>query len=162
MPRRLPCLSSSYSFSLIAEAERPALLRNARVEKKMVILRPCQPLVQRPNLPFLVCSSHTNCLAPFPTVSIRLWSFHSQRQPGNAPLCLVAKATPEQNLNTLNLQDIIEGDDDGFDGEGGFSTPRGGSRGRGDEKDYDRDPEFAEILGSCLDDPEKARSKVSS
>uniref|UniRef100_A0A2P2KC95 Uncharacterized protein LOC103415859 n=1 Tax=Rhizophora mucronata TaxID=61149 RepID=A0A2P2KC95_RHIMU len=25
---------------------------------------------------------------------------------------------------------------------------------------YDKDPEFAEILGSCLDDPQKARSKV--
>ncbi|CBI27953.3 unnamed protein product, partial [Vitis vinifera] len=26
--------------------------------------------------------------------------------------------------------------------------------------DYDRNPEFAEILGSCLDDPQKARSKM--
>uniref|UniRef100_A0A2P2KCA0 Uncharacterized protein n=1 Tax=Rhizophora mucronata TaxID=61149 RepID=A0A2P2KCA0_RHIMU len=25
---------------------------------------------------------------------------------------------------------------------------------------YDKDPEFAEILGSCLDDPQKARSKM--
>lgn len=138
------------------------MLRNAGVEKKMVILRPWQPLVQSPNLSFLVCSRHTNCLAPFPAVSIRLWSFHSQPQPSSPPLCSVAKATPEQNLNTLNLQDIIEGDEDHLDGEGGFSTPRGGSRGRDHEKDYDRDPEFAEILGSCLDDPEKARSKVSS
>ena len=29
-----------------------------------------------------------------------------------------------------------------------------------EEKDYDRDPELAEILGSCLDDPGKARTKV--
>lgn len=35
-------------------------------------------------------------------------------------------------------------------------------RGRVDERDYDRDPEFAEILGSCLDDPQKAQSKVKS
>lgn len=30
-----------------------------------------------------------------------------------------------------------------------------------EEKDYDRDPEFAEILGSVLDNPQKAQSKVS-
>ncbi|XP_051114389.1 uncharacterized protein LOC127240010 [Andrographis paniculata] len=34
---------------------------------------------------------------------------------------------------------------------------RGGGFG---EKDYDKDPEFAEILGACLDDPDKARSKL--
>lgn len=34
------------------------------------------------------------------------------------------------------------------------------SEGRGGEKDYDRDPEFADIIGSSLDDPDKARSKV--
>ncbi|KAK8966954.1 hypothetical protein KSP40_PGU001247 [Platanthera guangdongensis] len=33
-------------------------------------------------------------------------------------------------------------------------------RGRRDEKDYDRDPELADILGSCFDDPKKAQSKV--
>ncbi|KAL5573048.1 hypothetical protein UlMin_022645 [Ulmus minor] len=29
-----------------------------------------------------------------------------------------------------------------------------------EHRDYDRDPEFAEILGSCLDNPEKAQSKM--
>ena len=38
--------------------------------------------------------------------------------------------------------------------------PRSGFGGREEEMDYDRNPEFAEILGSCLDDPQKARSKV--
>ncbi|XP_020581602.1 uncharacterized protein LOC110025455 isoform X4 [Phalaenopsis equestris] len=32
-------------------------------------------------------------------------------------------------------------------------------RARRDEKDYDRDPEIADILGSCFDDPKKAQSK---
>lgn len=32
--------------------------------------------------------------------------------------------------------------------------------GREGEKDYDRDPEFAEILGTCVDDPQKAQSRV--
>lgn len=35
-------------------------------------------------------------------------------------------------------------------------------RGRQDEKDYDKDPEFAEILGSYFDDPQKAQSTVLS
>ncbi|XP_020672887.1 uncharacterized protein LOC110092598 [Dendrobium catenatum] len=33
-------------------------------------------------------------------------------------------------------------------------------RARRDEKDYDRDPELADILGSCFDDPKKAQAKV--
>ncbi|XP_020581604.1 uncharacterized protein LOC110025455 isoform X6 [Phalaenopsis equestris] len=33
-------------------------------------------------------------------------------------------------------------------------------RARRDEKDYDRDPEIADILGSCFDDPKKAQSKT--
>lgn len=41
----------------------------------------------------------------------------------------------------------------------GFGAREGG--GEGGDKDYDRDPEFAEILGSCIDDPDKAKSKVS-
>ncbi|XP_073145832.1 uncharacterized protein [Henckelia pumila] len=57
----------------------------------------------------------------------------------------------------------------GFDGEAvddnedkdEFPWSRGGFSGGEDEgKDYDKDPEFAEIIGSYLDDPEKARSKL--
>lgn len=73
-------------------------------------------------------------------------------------MCL-AKATPEQNFKTLSLEGVNEDDND-YDGEDSFFPA--GLRGKDDRKDYDRDPEFAEILGSCLDDPEKARSKVSS
>ncbi|KAG0476170.1 hypothetical protein HPP92_013011 [Vanilla planifolia] len=39
-------------------------------------------------------------------------------------------------------------------------TSEGAFRGRGDEKDYDRDPEIAEILGSYFDDPEKGQSML--
>ncbi|CAH9131252.1 unnamed protein product [Cuscuta epithymum] len=45
---------------------------------------------------------------------------------------------------------ISSGDDE----EDGF----GGRKGVG--KDYDRDPEFGEILGSLIVDPEKAKSKI--
>lgn len=43
------------------------------------------------------------------------------------------------------------------------TTSRKAYRGRRSEegKDYDKDPEFADILGSCLDDPQRAKSKVS-
>lgn len=50
-----------------------------------------------------------------------------------------------------------EGED--YDGDDEFLN-ESGFRGREGEKDFDRDPEFAEIIGSSLDDPEKARSKV--
>lgn len=80
-----------------------------------------------------------------------------------------AKASRSQKLNTQNLereieeekQEYEEEDEDEEEFEDEFSG-RGGYRGREEEKDYDRDPEFAEILGSCLDDPQKARSKVST
>ncbi|XP_021641066.2 uncharacterized protein LOC110635879 isoform X3 [Hevea brasiliensis] len=48
-------------------------------------------------------------------------------------------------------------DDD--DGENEFPSQVRFS-GREEEKNYDKDPEFAEILGSCLDDPQKAQSKM--
>ncbi|KAJ8750890.1 hypothetical protein K2173_016071 [Erythroxylum novogranatense] len=45
------------------------------------------------------------------------------------------------------------------DFEGEFSW-QGSSGRREEEINYDKDPEFAEILGSCLEDPQKARSKM--
>ena len=72
-----------------------------------------------------------------------------------------------QNSKTQNFPEVTAQDEDGFynedeyEDEDGFST-RGGFTGREEERNYDKDPEFAEILGSCLDDPEKAQSKVSS
>ncbi|KAI9126843.1 hypothetical protein K1719_002439 [Acacia pycnantha] len=55
----------------------------------------------------------------------------------------------------IDLKDEQEDDNDyaaGFSGKGANAGKQ--------EKDYDRDPEFAEIIGSCLDDPNKARSKI--
>lgn len=49
--------------------------------------------------------------------------------------------------------------DDEREGEEDLSNPSG-HRVRQDEKDYDRDPEFAEILGSSFDDPQKAQARV--
>ncbi|KAJ0090600.1 hypothetical protein Patl1_13415 [Pistacia atlantica] len=55
------------------------------------------------------------------------------------------------------LQSEIDKDEEEEEAE--TVSPRG-FRGKEQEKDYDKDPEFAEILGSCLDDPQKAQSKM--
>lgn len=55
----------------------------------------------------------------------------------------------------IDIEAEVEAEsEDRFSGRGGFT-------GRAEEKDFDRDPEFAEIMGACLDDPQKARSKVN-
>lgn len=54
---------------------------------------------------------------------------------------------------------MVDEQGEDYDGDDGFWS-ESGFRGREGEKDYDRDPEFAEIIGTSVDDPEKARSKV--
>ncbi|KAL2942838.1 60 kDa chaperonin 2 [Bienertia sinuspersici] len=61
-----------------------------------------------------------------------------------------------QTIRTQDSDNEIEA----LDEEGDLDGPQKRFRERGKEKDYDRDPEFAEILGSCLDDPDKAQSKM--
>ncbi|PIA42213.1 hypothetical protein AQUCO_02100230v1 [Aquilegia coerulea] len=57
----------------------------------------------------------------------------------------------------IDIEAEVDSDDDDEDEE--FSS-RKPFRGREEEKDYDRDPEFAEILGGCVDEPEKAQARV--
>ncbi|KAK4391760.1 hypothetical protein Sango_1953800 [Sesamum angolense] len=65
----------------------------------------------------------------------------------------------KQSQMEMNGFDAIGGGE--MEDEDDVSWRGGGFGGReGEEKDYDRDPEFAEILGSCLDDPDKARAKM--
>lgn len=56
------------------------------------------------------------------------------------------------DINLNNGQENENDDAAGFSGQGPYTGKQ--------EKDHDRDPEFAEILGSCLDDPNNARSKM--
>lgn len=52
-----------------------------------------------------------------------------------------------------------DGDDEEVEDE--LSSRKRGIYGAKKEKiDYDKDPEFADILGDCLDNPEKAQKKV--
>ncbi|XP_057768335.1 uncharacterized protein LOC130988512 [Salvia miltiorrhiza] len=74
---------------------------------------------------------------------------------------------PATRLTTKTLQAQLEsngfrgGDDEELDDAIDVSWAGGGFGGREvEDKDYDKDPEFAEILGSCIDDPDKAKSKM--
>ncbi|XP_058068259.1 uncharacterized protein LOC131217353 isoform X2 [Magnolia sinica] len=69
------------------------------------------------------------------------------------------KANRNDRRSTDRLQkDIKEEEEESAEGDE-FSSSNG-FRGREEEKDYDRDPEFAEILGSCFDNPQKAQSRT--
>ncbi|KAJ0986489.1 hypothetical protein J5N97_004845 [Dioscorea zingiberensis] len=79
----------------------------------------------------------------------------------------IASARRERRVETLEdikeAEVVSEEEEDGEEGEDleadEFSYPNA-FRGKEGEKDYDRDPEFAEILGSCVDDPQKAQARV--
>lgn len=64
-----------------------------------------------------------------------------------------------QNIHSSAIEVVVDDEGEDYDGVDGFLS-ESGFRGREGEKDYDRDPEFAEIIGTSLDDPDKARSKV--
>ncbi|KAL6008490.1 hypothetical protein ACLOJK_034002 [Asimina triloba] len=58
-------------------------------------------------------------------------------------------------------EDVEEEQEEEEEEEEEFSS-YGRFRRREDDKDYDRDPEFAEILGSCFEDPQKAQARVEA
>nr|XP_043625142.1 uncharacterized protein LOC122596596 [Erigeron canadensis] len=64
---------------------------------------------------------------------------------------LEAEGNDEEEVHDDN--DLVDIDWDKVEDE--FSP-----KGRDEEMNYDKDPEFAEILGTSLDDPAKARSKI--
>ncbi|XP_057507063.1 uncharacterized protein LOC130790147 [Actinidia eriantha] len=130
----------------------------------MYILHSCAPLLQPPHQQSTF-SRQSNNFPPCRTFAIRIPTCN---QPKTS--LFTARASRSQNTKTQNLKTQIEEHNDDYDGdfegeegdyigEDGFSSETR-FRGREEEKDYDRDPEFAEILGSCLDDPAKARTKM--
>lgn len=67
----------------------------------------------------------------------------------------VSEGEDDKEHDFIDIAAEVEAEsEDRFSGRGGFT-------GREEEKDFDRDPEFAEIMGACLDDPQKARTKVN-
>ncbi|XP_024181812.1 uncharacterized protein LOC112187301 [Rosa chinensis] len=123
----------------------------------MAVLHSCAPFLQTPRVPLSLFSRQKHCSPPFWAVGGPFRSCNGQPKTS----VLVAKAGRRLKLGT---QKESEGEDGGFsdeegEGEDGFSSGSG-FMGRGEGKEFDRDPEFAEIMGACLDDPQKARSKM--
>lgn len=110
-------------------------------------------------LPFpLVSSLHTKRWAPSSTFKI---SAHKQAQlcRTSLPVCKAKKLEEEEELDIDDDENYSDDEEEEDDGQQNIRSRRKVG-GREHERDYDKDPEFAEILGSCLDDPQKARSKV--
>lgn len=136
----------------------------------MVILPSFATPLQRPNLPYFKYSLHTNYYPPFTTIELPIRSYDQPKT-----FLFLSKASRSQRINTQGLQREHEEEDVDVDVDADADvtldaddeyvdefSPRGRFRGRGveEEIDYDRDPEFAEILGNCLDEPQKAQSKM--
>uniref|UniRef100_A0A7C8YU46 DNA-directed RNA polymerase n=2 Tax=Opuntia streptacantha TaxID=393608 RepID=A0A7C8YU46_OPUST len=129
----------------------------------MLLIHQSQYLLQPSKL--AECSSclHWNHCTNFPTVAYANWRCSNPRkfkaQKVASKILFLDKGhrqwTRAQNLDTEfdEVADDMQ-DDDELDG------PQRRFRERAEQRDYDRDPEFAEILGSCLDDPGKAQSKM--
>ncbi|KAL6221037.1 hypothetical protein ACLB2K_008789 [Fragaria x ananassa] len=110
----------------------------------MALLHSCSAFLQSAGVSLSLLSRQKHCRPP-------VWAVG-----GQAKTCVLdAKVGGGVKFDT---QKESEGEDGGF-GEDGFSS-RSGFVGRGEGKEFDRDPEFAEIMGACLDDPQKARSKM--
>lgn len=136
----------------------------------MFILHSCVPFPQPPTILYPNNSLQNNRFAPF-LLSVKL-SNPSYAQTKTF-LCK-ANGSRRQKLNTHNLQrEIEEEDDEDEDEDGDGDRDRDGDdddedefsawgrfRRREEENDFDRDPEIAEILGHCVDDPDKFRSKM--
>lgn len=86
----------------------------------------------------------------------RIFSTASRRQ-NEEPMAVEAELVEGGEMEGLGVEEF---DVEGEDGEEGEFSFRGGFPGRGEGTDYDKDPEFAEILGSYFDDPEKAQARV--
>ncbi|KAK6273546.1 hypothetical protein POUND7_010629 [Theobroma cacao] len=116
----------------------------------MLILNPGAFSLQAPNITRPEFSFRFNCFPPFSAVNFSLQKYAS---PKASFLVVKAKRSHEMSAQNLEIEMDEEEDNEEYEARSGF-------RGREEEKNYDKDPEFAEILGSCLDDPQKARSKM--
>ncbi|CAN4117978.1 unnamed protein product [Withania somnifera] len=128
----------------------------------MFMLHHMASLIQVPR------TSH-NSISPQLTYSQSFLSFrppppiHSPFHP-NQSSCFSTQ-TNCQRAKPRNLLTSFEEHNDNDYNYGAMEEEDVVARGRGfksreDEKNYDKDPELAEILGSCLDDPDKAKSRL--
>ncbi|XP_022749904.1 uncharacterized protein LOC111299148 [Durio zibethinus] len=120
----------------------------------MLTLNLAATALQAPSITRHEFSFHFNCFPLFSTVK---FSLQIHASPKTSFWAVKAKRSQDMSAQNLDI-DMDEEEDDVDDSE--EYGARSGFRGREEEKNYDKDPEFAEILGSCLDDPQKARSKM--
>ncbi|XP_070018493.1 uncharacterized protein [Nicotiana sylvestris] len=109
-------------------------------------------------------TSHSRVFSPQFSHCHSILSFHPKQSSCMRTLtnCQRAKTlltTFEENNDDGDYIDVEMEEGEEEEEKEGFSRSRG-FRGREDEKNYDKDPELAEILGSCLDDPDKAQSMM--
>ncbi|KAJ4958907.1 hypothetical protein NE237_026018 [Protea cynaroides] len=120
----------------------------------MLIQHPCASLLQPRKLKLTSCNFSGETSFSASALPFSLITFPSSGSGWKPRISsIVARASGFQK----SQKEIKEDDED--KGNGDFSSPSN-FRGREGEKDYDRDPEFAEILGGCFDDPEKAQARV--
>ncbi|PKI51401.1 hypothetical protein CRG98_028197, partial [Punica granatum] len=117
-------------------------------------------LPQRARLPF------TEAFPSSPPVStFNLSTTHSGTSGSSSSIYTARASGGQGSSSTQNLKreesgGIYDfGEDEDEEGEEDEFSSRSGFKGREDERNYDKDPEFADILGSCLDDPQKALTK---
>lgn len=127
----------------------------------MLILNPhCVPPPQRLNLIpttiFNFSRKTVLCISTSLPVSLSLYTHRSKRNE-------LRTYNSEREIVDVEAEQVVDDADDFQDEDeyAGFSSSRRQfSGGREEEKDYDKDPEFADILGSCFDDPAKAQARV--
>ena len=91
------------------------------------------------------CNSNPSFALCFPRSS------SIQKQNGDR-ICFTAVRRQKEAATPVEAELLDEEQVSTADLEGDYSGREG--------LDYDKDPEFAEILGSCFDDPEKAQARV--
>lgn len=127
----------------------------------MLILHPYAPITSSLRFTTSQCL-HSNSLAFSPPAKLSLRVLSRRKFTTLAGLAESVDAelvSPE----LMEPDDIEEEqyEEEQYEEGDGFSARGGVYSGREGEKEYDKDPELAEILGGCLDDPQKAQARVS-
>ncbi|CAN1159937.1 hypothetical protein LINPERHAP2_LOCUS23008, partial [Linum perenne] len=112
-----------------------------------------RPGAQAQSLPLTIISTHVYCRQNYaPPLRITTTKLFAAK---------LSQNVSEEDVTKEVEVEVDEGGEEDY-GEGDEFLEAEGFRVMGleDDKGYDRDPELAEIMGSCLVDPEKAQSKM--
>lgn len=130
----------------------------------MIVLQLSDGILTPPHLPIRTIDAKisrraNHFLTPSSVCKVRPWNFSPRLELRQC----VTRSSRDQKSETQNIPsseiEVVNEEGEDYDADDGFFSASG-FRGREGEKDYDRDPEFAEIIGTSVDDPEKFRSKM--